>query len=371
MEPAKPDAAYDLVIHIGTHKTGTTAIQTYLRRSRGYLKKQGILFVDYPLPGCDRLVAQKELTQSLIDSHKKQIAGALRKCRSRNLESVLLSSEGFSGLPMEGYGNVDVIADHWHRIAGDLRVKIILYLRRQDLFAESLYFQRIRTGSHYTFEEFLDVLPLNAFDWSAIFDAYAKRFDSENVFVRTYDQARLKNSTDLLRDFHECLNIAVDESLLQPKSVTVHSGYSQDAMAFALLSNPGLDEIERKALGAILQEVSAKQPFEPYSFFSPDQRQAFLDNYASSNRQLAENHFGLTNDRLFSSPDNSTAKVTNSGLTVEKAIPIIAKAMVSSAVRRRSLPYSVQVLYKIEGTLIQYLRRFPGLKSWIADRLDG
>lgn len=131
----------ELTIHIGPHKTGTTAIQAAFSQSAAALRRQGVY---YP----KRHWRQKAHHRLAFALKGKKMPGGDAPDLSAELEAlchtlseaegakVLISSEEFFTCPREG------VARLRDAIAGPVR--IICFLRRPDDFLVSCYNQKIK-----------------------------------------------------------------------------------------------------------------------------------------------------------------------------------------------------------------------------------
>lgn len=149
-----------MLIHAGTHKTGTTSIQAVLSEHRKELRKQGLVYPDTkPYLGGGRH-AHHRLAHALVGLDRDTLHTAHRfwddtKAAARSGDTILLSSEAF-------YRHVHEVKnwrsvskeDYWplrtrylSRLAemvGDAaEVRVVLFLRRPDAFAESLYRENV------------------------------------------------------------------------------------------------------------------------------------------------------------------------------------------------------------------------------------
>lgn len=131
-----------LILHIGMQKTGTSAVQYFLNQNRDRLLKDNIL---YPL-----LQDFSEIRFSGVSYHNciaasvigrpsafpavtERNLAALRRLIEDSTYPVLLSAEDFSrALDMEAIG----------RFTAGLDVSVIIYLREQAEWAQSMYNQR-------------------------------------------------------------------------------------------------------------------------------------------------------------------------------------------------------------------------------------
>ena len=66
-----------------------------------------------------------------------------------------MSSEGFFGNLFKDYYNSEWISEFLSKVSAGFDVRIIVYLRRQDFFIESLYTQMIHQGESYSFLDFV------------------------------------------------------------------------------------------------------------------------------------------------------------------------------------------------------------------------
>lgn len=148
-----------VLIHAGTHKTGTTSIQAVLSEHRKELDRQGLVYPDlkpylgggrnahhrlaHALVGLDR--ASLEAAQPLVDHVK---AGA------RPGDTILFSSEAFYR-HVHGVKSWRSVSDddYWPlrtrylsnlaELFADVEASVVLFLRRPDDFAESLYRENV------------------------------------------------------------------------------------------------------------------------------------------------------------------------------------------------------------------------------------
>src|SRR5688572_23218702 len=160
-----PSGKPKLLLHVGSHKTGTTSIQDALAANRDWLEQNGIYYPN-PKPFFFRKTdAHHDLAHALAGGSARQLTGA-RRFRSHLLEAssqydrILLSAEPFYRHVVSQTDNDRDIAaemdgemlteddllrrrrEYVARVAEyfeDFDVEIILFLRRPDNFVESLY----------------------------------------------------------------------------------------------------------------------------------------------------------------------------------------------------------------------------------------
>lgn len=215
----------DAIVHIGTEKTGSTSIQDFLYKNAHYLKAHGFL---YPFRSCGlisnhRLVlcSQKspdpalarmnrlQLDPVAIDTWKKNVIRKLslevRTFQSRSLRQVRLrkpvviySSEHFQSRLTE----VEDIARlrNFLRTMHD-RVRIVVYVRRQDHMAMSAHNTSLQGGNTQRFG--FDNIP-NAdtpyYDLLGLARRWASVFGKDAITVRQYSRKTLLEG-DVAKDF--------------------------------------------------------------------------------------------------------------------------------------------------------------------------
>ncbi|HDL01809.1 MAG TPA: hypothetical protein ENH23_06210 [candidate division Zixibacteria bacterium] len=224
-----------LYIHIGTHKTGSTAIQHFLRQNDVLLRTKGF-FCLQGLKEFKTLITSKEVNNKIITRCKKELESRVKQTKQKNTDQCfILSREGFSGNPLIGYKNAGIVAKRLSQITTNFDVYIIVYLRRQDGFVESMYTQQIHEGESYTFQSFLYSLPAFSFNWKHLLTCYSEYFGKENIIVRQYDKFFLPEPDSLLVDFCQILGIDIQNTAFHDESSKPNRGYSIDALEIAHL----------------------------------------------------------------------------------------------------------------------------------------
>jgi hypothetical protein len=135
-----------IVIHIGTHKTGTTSIQAFLAKNRTRLKECGIL---YPYAGTrDRLPGPHNIAWELsgdarFDPRMGTVSDLLSEvCRSEE-RTTILSSEDFEYLPQHPHAlmNFDSML-----VRAGFSTEYVVLFRSTDTYGESLYHELLERG---------------------------------------------------------------------------------------------------------------------------------------------------------------------------------------------------------------------------------
>jgi hypothetical protein len=144
-------------VHVGTHKTGTSAIQRFLSGHRSRLADEGLY---YPRSGwwSSELPGHQNIAFELTDDRRfDRAAGTLADVAAeiacvRPLDACL-SSEGFEYL----HARADALARLRDAIAAiGYRPRAVIYVRAQDEYVESLHAELAKHGMLQPFASFLD-----------------------------------------------------------------------------------------------------------------------------------------------------------------------------------------------------------------------
>ncbi|WP_460274236.1 hypothetical protein [Celeribacter sp. ULVN23_4] len=168
-----------LILHAGTHKTGTTAIQAFCAANRDMLAQQGLLYPTLPLHGKKAAQQHHDIAHALAEKSQRltiKTAAKLVEDWAQELQgtdtTLLLSAEplwrqfGASGPSQEG--SVDQ-EDQWLaerrayllKLADVLKrfdTTVVLVFRNPIDFIQSLYIENINTRSHGMDEGFAEYL---------------------------------------------------------------------------------------------------------------------------------------------------------------------------------------------------------------------
>ena len=281
-----------LILHIGTHKTGTTALQQFLHSNRGALTDLGIHYAT-PRHGLqDANVVANALNVGHIRSVRKFLSAHTRLAGQRNAHSIVVSSENFYAMSvLDAMQRRQVFRDAPEADRALIEtlktlvpenimaIQIICYFRRPDRYAESLYSQHVKRGIIFdgTFQEFLPIIE-PALRYRKHMQAWSEAFGRDNCTVRQYESVGGDIVTDFLRNVMDIVDV---EQFIQPQS-HANERLSRDALEFKRLRNkaarPNERDIERTILRVVDEELALRtdEPSCYHDFLSPDERADFL-----------------------------------------------------------------------------------------------
>lgn len=277
-------------LHIGTHKTGTTALQQTLAENRELLAQEGFL---YPRTGwhqfAQHLLAfeKKGKVNTGMNAEMEGVWEALRaEVENFSGTDVIISSEEFSTLADPSALRAEL---------ADYPVSVYIYLRRQDAIFESIYNQQTKDWLSPRVESLEECLaapemiyPL--FDYYALLTRWADIFGMDNLVVRNYSQLR-HQKISTVNDFFPLLGID-PESLATPAQPMLNHSVSRRAMELVRLSKlAGLGESQRQRIFELALEAFGNNDG---GLLEARQRENLLKRYKKSNRKLKA--FGIQFD---------------------------------------------------------------------------
>jgi len=275
-----------LIVHIGTHKTGSTSIQKTLYDAREHLLSQGVLFPS--TEGGLRKSKHQALAQVAKNgdeaTRQAEHDTLVQEAKASNAHTVILSAEGFSALQ-------GVAADYFKRFVDEFDIQVICYLRRQDYFVESLYNQTMRdpenAGTYAVNEFWRDARTHQRLDYHKMLSAWA----AIPAQVTALDFAQEVKRVGLVASFLEAaglsnLGIALDDR------VANRSPDMRLILALRAMRLQGAPHEYRKlARAGRALEASGRFPLLKHILGSRE-RDTILHTFAEGNARLASD-FGV------------------------------------------------------------------------------
>jgi hypothetical protein len=202
-----------LILHAGTHKTGTSTIQRVLFDERKKLRRVGIYYPD-PRPFFGRNeVAHHAFVHALArpDASQDAVTAFMSEMRrsTKADETVVLSAE-----PVYRHVLPQANGDYWAGRRAYLRtlrealhpftVHALLLFRRRDRFIESVYHERVSKGLRASFPE-MTKKSHQILDYAKQLEAFRSVFPA--VQIASYEEL---SRSGLVAGFLDLLGYAVD-----------------------------------------------------------------------------------------------------------------------------------------------------------------
>lgn len=315
-----------LFIHVGTHKAGSTTIQNLLNRESEALLEEGICYFGRFFPISRIMRTMEVYDEELVTNFQKEVQERISTYGKNGIHTYVTSNEKFSGHKMLAYSNAPVIAKTLHDVFApfDFNIKIIIYVRRQDKYLESMYAQKIKSLASFSFQEFLgEIEDLHAYQWDSFIDVFADEFGKENIIVRSFDRKYLPQKSSLIRGFGKIIGSKHLENYTY--STVKNRGYSRDVLEVARIANKHLDRKEKKVLREVFRELDL--PKGSNNFFTDKERANLLSFYEESNKKVVQKYFDDDKMDLFSEPDYENLDHDYEGLSIEKVTIIFMKSL--------------------------------------------
>jgi hypothetical protein len=315
-----------LYLHIGAGKTGTSSIQNFLAGNSKRLYDSCSCL--YPNMAGKNFLAggfinhQKFFTTTDVKTQAERILEAVTYCRKNHKEKLVLSAELL-------FESVDgpPLAEKLAAIPG-LNLKIIVYLRRQDHWLESAWKQWGYKSDKY--RNIADYIQKRDCNWLRRLQLWERGGGRESIIVGCYEKEQLPDG--LIPDFLRLVGINYrSQSWAEQKDLLM--GFDRDVMEILFLNKNychGEADVRLQTFFENYLDASyQKESFKAYSFLSPQERISILERNEGSNRIIARDYLGRQDSRLYYEPwpDPTEWWSPYDGLTLEKALPLIAQVL--------------------------------------------
>jgi hypothetical protein len=279
----------DLVLHIGSHKTGTTTLQRVLQTNKAALAAAGWAYAHGP--GTDHLHAYLGMNRKhglVPDGFRvARLDELMATLTAGTAARVIGSSENFSFL----FDAAEIARLAQALRAAFERVRIVVYLRRQDSHLVSHHQEGAkphRLAEEQLFGREAAALP----PWRASHDLYldyatrlghwAAAFGAEAMAVRIYDRSRLAEG-DVVTDFLGWLGVDPG-SVARGRNLNESTGFLRAKLGHLLNAHVTSDEVRWL--------IAARLPGGGKLLPARAEAEAVHARYRDSNARLAE-MFGL------------------------------------------------------------------------------
>jgi hypothetical protein len=301
-----------LYIHIGTEKTGSTTIQECLYKNREILYKNEIYYLNSPGKIDSRNIATYCMDDAVIDDHVIQLG--IKDTAGRNnwkKEFLKELKTNLDNLP-PSITKVVVSSEHLHSRLHNISniellksifspyfdvIKIIVYLRRQDLVAVSLYSTACKAGEYRS-----EVFPQQSihseqyFKYEELINMWSRVFGKDNILARVFEKKYFFNN-NLVDDFfheisvdHKKLNLVIPENLNVSVTGTTQLVLSKFNKYFPAYNKQDYYLFNNGVKSLLIYELE-RLKLKDLDLPNRSDSIAFYNIYKSSNDRLAEEIF--------------------------------------------------------------------------------
>ena len=294
----------DLFIHIGAPKTGTTAIQQYLLKHRAALAAQGVL---YPAGGLLKTAhhvigaavfpgrSSRLEGMSREEALKTSIAKVRQEIDEHKPRTVILSTEYLWG----DLSQADIRS--LLLPFSDLSLKVVAYVRRQDLLAQSLYVQAVKGGASESFPVWLKRVvdgEKAGFDFHRVLSAWRSAGVPVETVVRVYEKSQIEGG--ICTDFMAAVCPGLPHVPKEGAHVA-NAGPDRTTVELLRLVSKSIEdrELANQVRKRILLQSPARSLFEPLNYLPGREVEAFLNRYARQNEAVARDFLDRADGVLF------------------------------------------------------------------------
>lgn len=369
-------------LHIGTMKTGTSALQSFLNANREVLEKQGYAYprMDVGLPRKydyrnGRFLVhhlgpndkEKGNTEEIIKNAFEQIADT-----AKNFDNIILSDETiwhYCGRDSNFWSD---LVENFTRI--NCEVKVIFYLRRQDLYVESLYNQMVKLNRMLTktFEDYIEGSVAEKWlHYYRYIKAIEQHIKKENIMVRVYEKDQFEGEGNtIFSDFLKCVGLTYNETY-KVERPAVNLGLQGNYIELKRIIN-GLPEYRElnDFMSKPFRDASAAKNENmlhgKVSMFSKEQQMEYMAQFEEDNRKIAQEYLGREDGILFREPmgDLPTWKLDEEALYQDIMISV-TETFCYQERRLRDAERRIQMLEERVQSLEEELLSQDGLRNQV------
>lgn len=308
-----------VTIHIGTYKTATSAIQWALARNTKALARVGAKYADSGLNVA--LSKHLHLFDHVIDggyNHDRHIAhkdenylkGLKAELDEPGVSHLLISEEELS------YPTPN-IAKFLAPLADIADVEVVMVVRRQPEFLESLYLQFLKEPLRQltdTFDDFLESHYAGYGDFAAVLEPWEETFGAESLTVIDFDELR---KGDVVANFASQLGLPRG---LRPPDHVINPSISPAAGELLRQIATTAPHFPRMALAGMLRQID---PGTDTTLLTSELNERILDQFRDSNSRLASK-YGVKLDRHQESSKRQVTTAEIQAEALEAASEVIA-----------------------------------------------
>ena len=294
-----------IYLHVGYHKTGTTAIQTLLSANRERLAGAGILYPracereNNPAFCQGRSFAHHALPNLLLQERHREPRMLRAQIDRLPCERVVISSEVF----MERFKNEAAALAALTSLLEGLDVRVLLYLRPQHSLFESVYNQQVKDSDR---TPILDPTALpRYYDYLFWIRVWERHFGKGKIIVRPFEREQLLGG-NVLADFLDAIDSPLRLEDLEVPPDDANPRLNRDALLFKRMVNAsGSGPRTKAAFTGPLLRYSQGQSGQGARFavehglLTPAERWAIHVRHKDRNAVIAREYLDREDGRLF------------------------------------------------------------------------
>lgn len=296
----------NLYLHVGSHKTGTSAIQKFLDLNSSHLKEKFSL--EYFKPNPWPIPFKKDKVPSVSVNTE-----GFFRLEDSECSSVVVSHENYSWITSKK--DIEKIYSSLKKVAKN--VYVVIYVRRQDRLAISQKQEGTKwLDNSVAYGHELSALPSKLsyhakkyLDFNNKIKLWEEVFGQNNMVVRVFDTCYLKEG-DAVKDFLEILGVS-DISELKPVG-RVNESISIDQQLILHQTRPYFPEGSLKKDLFVKFVLGEKRSRNDKLLPSKEEAEKFYARFKEGNKELNDRYCLTQNPFLFDDDFSFYPKVDNS-----------------------------------------------------------
>ena len=289
---------YDLILHIGASKAGSSAIQDFLRRNKNIFRELGYIIPDKNLGLSEKVTGEHvfALQNFFDDSDSAGLTSAISALiGEENNHTVILSAENISNLDNYKY---------FRKTCKRFRVKIIFYIRRQDEFFSSAWqqwYSKIYSDMYAWLISSMNKIG----NWKSTIEDWESLVGKQNIKVRIFDQSEFSKG-NICFDFIECLGRKKDLDLFDYAAKPVNPSYNEMITDLVSGNKAIFKNINDHDFYEMIKDLSGEEYIADtkVSLMSRGVRDSIMSYFSDQNNIVCKRYFP-NRDALFKPIDHS------------------------------------------------------------------
>lgn len=272
-----------LFLHIGASKTGSSAVQQFLRNNYEYFSRNGTLIPDAQLGVEARVTGEQVFAfqRYITENDSNWLSAKLDVIKNTSANKVIMSAENLSNL-----GNHSA----FQAMFDDFDTEVILYIRRQDELLTSSW-QQWHSKVDSDFNAWLIKALKSVGHWDRVISDWESVVGAGKVQVRIFDRADMVDG-DLISDFLHCVGISKSEELNTDLG-NVNPSYS-DLIVSLIAGNRSIfegphDNQFYRVVGQLTGQTYIEK--KKVSLISRELRESIVAHYDAINRKVCMSYF--------------------------------------------------------------------------------
>ena len=302
-------------LHIGTPKTGSSAIQFFCGNNRKVLKEKGVAYPKMPFvfEGIGQYRNAHFLSHKVYKDDKRDYAaqGEIYQEGMKVIQESLQQADKVVLSDEHLWNETEWDEERFQKLRMQMEkmgatLKVIVYLRRQDLLVQSYWAQQVKEGLQLSFLEYLEQRRYAYFQMH-----YAKRLSRieravglENLIVRVYEKEQYTGEErTILSDFMDILSIndlsdfSQDEPIRNTSLSGIYLEYKRRMNQYPIYRT------KKNFLVVILtrlqEKEQGKQFYDQAVWFDRESHQRFMSQFKEENCFVAVRYLHRESGRLF------------------------------------------------------------------------